>query len=227
MVTGIWYVLRTGIPWRDLPARFGPWSSVYTRFRRWCASGLWARLLEAIARGAVGKIRCVDCSHIKVHRDAANTIGGRSESSHGAHKRRSHATKLCSRGGWDRTSSRGLGFPAPGQQHDLPGLRTASVCSFEGRWTVADRAFDSNGFRRALGSTAAFNCIPPCSRRRTPIRFDQELYRHRHVVENFFRPDQAAPPHRDPLRKTRGHLSRLRLLCRRARLVQPRDLSPP
>jgi transposase len=56
----------------------------------------------------------------------------------------------------------------------------------EGRWTVADRAFDSNGFRRALASTAAFNCIPPCSRRRTPIRFDRELYRHRHVVENFF-----------------------------------------
>ena len=47
--------------------------------------------------------------------------------------------------------------------------------------------FDSNRLlRRALGSTAAFNCLPPCSRRRTPIRFDRQLYRHRHVVENFF-----------------------------------------
>ena len=56
----------------------------------------------------------------------------------------------------------------------------------EGKWTVADRAFDSNGFRRSLAGSGAFNWIPPSSRRRTPIRFDRELYRHRHVVENFF-----------------------------------------
>ena len=86
MVTGIWYVLRTGIPWRDLPTCFGPWSSVYSRFRRWCASGLWSRLFEAIARDAAGEIRCVDCSHIKVHRDAANTIGGQANQAMGRTK---------------------------------------------------------------------------------------------------------------------------------------------
>ena len=51
MVTAIFYVLRTGVPWRDLPVRFGPWSSVYTRFRRWCTCGLFARLLERVASG--------------------------------------------------------------------------------------------------------------------------------------------------------------------------------
>jgi len=182
MVTGIWYVLRTGIPWRDLPARFGPWSSVYTRFRRWCASGLWSRLLDAIARGAVGKIRCVDCSHIKVHRDAANTIGGQANQAMGRTKGGLNTKLAAVVDGIGRAVGLSL---APGQQH---GLRACAPLQshLEGRWTVADRAFDSNGFRRALASTAPFNCIPPCSRRRTPIRFDRELYRHRHMVENFF-----------------------------------------
>src|ERR1700761_8565686 len=86
MVTAMWYVLRTGIPWRDLPARFGPWSSVYTRFRRWCAAGLWSALLDAIRGRTAGAIRCVDCSHIKVHRDAANTAGGQKQQAMGKTK---------------------------------------------------------------------------------------------------------------------------------------------
>jgi len=182
MVTGMWYVLRTGVPWRDLPARFGPWSSVYTRFRRWCASGLWSRLLDAIARGAVGKMRCVDCSHIKVHRDAANTIGGQANQAMGRTKGGLNTKLAAVVDGIGRAVGLHL---APGQQHDLRACAPLHS-HLEGKWTVADRAFDSNGFRRALAGSGAFNCIPPSSRRRTPIRFDRELYRHRHVVENFF-----------------------------------------
>jgi len=116
MVTGMWYILRTGVPWRDLPGCFGPWSSVYTRFRRWCASGLWSRLLEAISRGAVGKIRCVDCSHIKVHRDAANTIGGQSNQAMGRTKGGLNTKLAAVVDGIGRAVGLHL---APGQQHDL------------------------------------------------------------------------------------------------------------
>jgi transposase len=72
----MWYVLRTGIPWRDLTERFGPWSSVYTWFRRWCTNGLWATILGQLGHAAFERIRCMDCSHIKIHRDGANPIGG-------------------------------------------------------------------------------------------------------------------------------------------------------
>ncbi len=44
------YILRVGCPRRDLPAIFGPWNSVYTRWRRWCLSGLWEKLLRTLAR---------------------------------------------------------------------------------------------------------------------------------------------------------------------------------
>jgi transposase len=47
MLSAMLYVLRTGVPGRDLPACYGPWQSVYTRFRRWCACGLFTRMLAA------------------------------------------------------------------------------------------------------------------------------------------------------------------------------------
>lgn len=42
------YVAKIGILWRDLPERFGKWNSVWRRFDRWCASGVWAKLADAL-----------------------------------------------------------------------------------------------------------------------------------------------------------------------------------
>ena len=46
MLNGIIYWLNTGIPCRDLPERFGPWSSVYSRFNRWTKQGVWEKVLK-------------------------------------------------------------------------------------------------------------------------------------------------------------------------------------
>jgi len=46
---GILWICRTGAPWRDLPAAFGKWNSVWKQFRRWCESGVWDLLLQALA----------------------------------------------------------------------------------------------------------------------------------------------------------------------------------
>jgi transposase len=45
MIDGALWVTRTGAPWRDLPRRFGPWQTVYDRFRRWRRDGTWAQAL--------------------------------------------------------------------------------------------------------------------------------------------------------------------------------------
>jgi transposase len=77
MVNGILWVLRTGAPWRDLPERYGPWASVYSRFRRWKEAGVWDRVLSELQAqgdwlGEVDwEIHFVDGSIVRAHPHAA------------------------------------------------------------------------------------------------------------------------------------------------------------
>jgi len=48
VVEGMLWVMRTGSSWRELPERFGPWSTVSSRYQRWCKEGLWARILQVL-----------------------------------------------------------------------------------------------------------------------------------------------------------------------------------
>ena len=48
IVEGMLWVVRTGSSWRELPERFGPWSTVSSRYQRWCKEGIWARILQVL-----------------------------------------------------------------------------------------------------------------------------------------------------------------------------------
>ena len=48
ILAGMLWVVRTGATWRELPATFGPWPTVYSRFRRWRQDGIWQRILETL-----------------------------------------------------------------------------------------------------------------------------------------------------------------------------------
>ena len=48
---GILWVVRSGASWRAMPAEFGKWETAYKRYRRWCTTGLWQRLLDALSEG--------------------------------------------------------------------------------------------------------------------------------------------------------------------------------
>lgn len=82
IVNGILWKLRTGAPWRDLPERYGPWESVYTRFRRWRLAGVWDRVLAAVqteadAEGQLdGSSHYLDGTVIRAHQHAAGAKGG-------------------------------------------------------------------------------------------------------------------------------------------------------
>jgi transposase len=82
IINGILWKLRTGAPWRDLPERYGPWESVYTRFRRWRLAGVWDRVLAAVqaAGDADGQldwsVHFMDGTVIRAHQHAAGAKGG-------------------------------------------------------------------------------------------------------------------------------------------------------
>lgn len=69
----IFYVMRTGIPWRDLPPCYGPWHTVYTRFKRWSESGLLWRVLYQLQQKKRLRMEIVwvDSTSHKVHRHGA------------------------------------------------------------------------------------------------------------------------------------------------------------
>ncbi|WP_405803601.1 MULTISPECIES: IS5 family transposase [unclassified Streptomyces] len=90
VINGVLYRVRTGVQWRDLPERFGPWETVYKRHRRWSADGTWEMLLSKVqaAEDAAGRIDwdvSVDSTAVRAHQHAA-----------GARKARPRG---CSKGG--------------------------------------------------------------------------------------------------------------------------------
>jgi transposase len=70
ILEGILWILRTGAPWRDLPSRYGPWSSCYNRFNRWNAMGVWQNIWEALKDDIDNENHAVDGSIVKAHQDA-------------------------------------------------------------------------------------------------------------------------------------------------------------
>jgi transposase len=69
VLNGIFLVLRSGAPWRDLPDNFGPYTTCYNRFVRWRRAGAWAKLMSALADAHDG--RCEDDRHIYRSRASA------------------------------------------------------------------------------------------------------------------------------------------------------------
>jgi transposase len=72
-VEAMLYLARTGLPWRDLPDRFGAWDAVYNRFRRWEAAGYWRALFDRLPGSALATVEAVyfDSTVIRAHPHAA------------------------------------------------------------------------------------------------------------------------------------------------------------
>ncbi|NNU81787.1 IS5 family transposase [Halovulum dunhuangense] len=77
VLNGIFWVLRTGSPWRDLPERYGPPTTVYNRFNRWAKAGVWVRVFEALAERSPDSMLLINGSIIRAHQQSAAKKGGR------------------------------------------------------------------------------------------------------------------------------------------------------
>ena len=76
MINAILWQSKTGVPWRDLPERYGPWKTAHERLRRWTADGTWDRILtEVVVKddsiGVVEWTFSVDSSSVRAHQHAA------------------------------------------------------------------------------------------------------------------------------------------------------------
>ena len=71
VLNGIFFALRTGTPWRDLPERYGPYTTVYNRFNRWAKRGVWLKVFEALAAKSPQSMHLIDSSIVRAHQHAA------------------------------------------------------------------------------------------------------------------------------------------------------------
>ncbi len=70
-VDAVLYRYRAGVPWRDLPERFGSWKAVHTRHTRWGESGVWENLFKHLAADADNEYAMIDSTIVRAHQHSA------------------------------------------------------------------------------------------------------------------------------------------------------------
>src|SRR4051812_18727898 len=70
-VEAVLYRYRAGIPWRDLPERFGAWKKAHTRFGRWAKTGVWERIFRHLAGDADNEYAMIDSTIVRAHQHSA------------------------------------------------------------------------------------------------------------------------------------------------------------
>ncbi|NJM55314.1 MAG: IS5 family transposase [Verrucomicrobiae bacterium] len=182
---GLWWLLRTGSMWSELPPEYGKWNSIWRMFRRWCDRGLWAgvlaRLAEEHPRYAV--MLAVDTTHIKAHQDATRSPLSVEEQKLGKTKG-GRNTKLSA---VVNLTGRAVALRLVcGQEHDSRSALDTLPASLEGSFVLADKAYDSDRLRVEIARRGGLPVIPPKANRINPPPYDKETGRLRHKVENLF-----------------------------------------
>ncbi len=182
VLNGIFWVLRSGAPWRDLPEHYGPYTTCYNRFVRWRCAGVWDSILTVISHQDDADIQMIDSTIVRAHQHASciqNSAGEDFGRSRGGLTTKIHAV----------VDANGLPLNVAitgGQQHDsliacalLEGLPSGGM-------VLADKAYDATEIRKFVSIRGGWANIPPRRNRRDPICFSPHLYRHRNQVERFF-----------------------------------------
>ena len=180
-VEAVLFRFRAGVPWRDLPERFGDWKIVYQRFNRWAKSGVFERVFKLLANDHDNEYMMIDATIVRAHQHSAGAQK-RGRASHRPIPRRiDHQNSRGRR--CPRQSRRGDAQPGPGSRSDL---RPSSHRSPRSR-----RSDRRQGVRRRLlhrrSQCSSDHPSHPTQiqpKNPAPVRF--LLYCERNLIERFF-----------------------------------------
>jgi transposase len=171
VLNGIFWVLRSRAPWRDLPDDFGPYTTCYNRFVRWRRAGVWAKIMNAFAGAHDAAVQMIDTFIVRVHQHGACITRNRRQSmgrSRGGLTSKIHALVDAN------------GLPVrlaltAGEAHDnrLAGKLLSRLKS--GTMLLADRGYDADWIRCLVRQHGAWANIPPKRNRTEALCFSPYL----------------------------------------------------
>ena len=180
-INAIMFVAKTGIPWRDLPERFGPWHNVFQRFNRWCKKGVFTQIFD-VFRDPDLEVLMLDSTVIRAHQHSAGARNSTAEQEALGRSRGGVSTKI-------HVAVDGVGKPtkiilSPGQDHDVT-KAPELIQDSQADKVIADKAYDSDALVAQIQAQGATPVIPPKKNRIEPREYDREDYKNRNVVERF------------------------------------------
>ena len=196
-LNGIFFVLRTGCPWRDVNEAYGSWNTLYKAFRSLTDIGAFEALSRLtteqanLLNTANGKASnaYVDSTSIRVHQHACGArkdAEGHEDNQAIGRSRGGNTTKIHAV--VDDNMNFHTCFLTPGQVHDSKAFDDLMKDVEEGEFghIVADKAYGSREIRTSIEEKGSTPCIPPKSNAKSPCEYNKEVYGLRNIVERAF-----------------------------------------
>ncbi|MDF3604684.1 IS5 family transposase [Paracoccus sp. DMF-8] len=185
VLSGIIFINRNGLRWRDAPAAYGPHKTLYNRWKRWSDKGIFAQMMAGLAAGhGEEKTVMIDATYLKAHR-TATSMGVKKGAwapdwSHQGRHEHQVARHL-------RQPGRPLNlFVTAGQVSDYIGARALLSSLPDVDWLLGDRGYDADWFREALKDKGIRACIPGRKQRKKTVKYDKRRYKRRNRIEIMF-----------------------------------------
>lgn len=179
----IYFMMRTGAQWTELPKYYGEYKSIHKRFITWAKKGVWSEILNYFSQNYDGESFMIDGSIVRAHACASGYGKGQQEVQALGRSRGGFSTKI-------HALVDALGLPikfilTPGQSSEIK-QAPELIKDIKNANIIGDKAFDGDEFINQIISQNCTPVVPPRSGRAIKREVDYYLYKERHLIECFF-----------------------------------------
>ena len=183
MIEAMLYRMRIGCPWRDLPAEFGNWNSIYQKFNRWSYKDKLVKIFKCLVHEPDLQWEFIDGSIVKAHQHSTGAVGKENQAI--GKSVAGNTTKI-------HMAVDAYGLPIEfhltgGEVHDSKAAPELIVRLPLADYITADKGYDSEEIRELIREKGSTPLIPRKKNSKTGNDdMDWCLYKYRHLVENVF-----------------------------------------
>nr|WP_225199155.1 IS5 family transposase [Gluconobacter oxydans] len=185
VLSGIIFVNRNGLRWRDSPREYGPHKTLYNCWKRWGDMGIFIRMMDGLSAAKTEpQTIMIDATYLKAHRTASSLakkgdpgrLIGRTK---GGMNTRLHEVT-------DQNGRPLSFFMTAGEISDYTGASALLDSLPAAQWMPGDRGYDADWFRDTLEEKGIKPCIPGRKSRGKPVKYDKRKYKRRNRIEIMF-----------------------------------------